>query len=329
MRQAAPCTFGLVGPAAEPEDAFEIRFEDERAPRPRPPADERVQLQLVRRPARGRGAGRCRARRRRGHGPACRSRRRAAGSPCRRTRRSRSARDRRRGRARGKPTGRAIFSVMPSTRIAAREKKSSERSASNSHMTRNASSTSIDAQPLDRRHAKLVAGDEIDLLERSDAEQPGSVSGEEDLIAGLGEPSDQPAEIAVRLRGEEQLRLLDRKDDARGLGRARLEPAHESDARRGSPRQRLADQRVHDLCGPYDPPSPTRARRRAAPSGSGRSADPTCGRRAKSSVRRRGSPRSRSRVGRRSRQPLTGRSSGRAERAGQRAGSTCRRPARR
>ena len=39
--------------------------------------------------------------------------------------------------------GSAIFSVIPSTRIVAREKKSSARSASNSHMARKVSSTSI------------------------------------------------------------------------------------------------------------------------------------------------------------------------------------------
>ena len=77
----------------------------------------------------------------------------------------------------------------------------------------------------------------------------------------LGEPSDQPAEIAVRLGGEEQLRLLDREDDARGLGRAGLEPAHESDARR---RARASASRINACTASADG-EPTVAETRSPP----------------------------------------------------------------
>ena len=69
-------------------------------------------------------------------------------------------------------------------------------------------------EPIDRRHAEPVASDEIDLLQRSDAEKAWSMRGEEDLVAGLCEPPDQPAEIPMRLRSEEQLWLLDCEHDA-------------------------------------------------------------------------------------------------------------------
>ena len=88
-------------------------------------------------------------------------------------------------------------------------------------------------QPLDRRHAQVVTADEIHLLERRDVEQARRVRREEDLVPALGEPVDEPVEVAMPLRGEEELGLLDREDDALDLARARLQAPHQSDARRG------------------------------------------------------------------------------------------------
>ena len=247
-RQMGPRTLGLWSPSVEPGDALEVRLEDDRSPRARPPADERVQLQLVfQRLAAGPEIAVVDDHER-NPGPLAdldeeRQVRLAAALDDRDLLASAS------WPSAWKTNGRVIFSVIPSTRIAAREKKSSERSASNSHMTRNASSTSIGRS---RSTAVTPSSSRVTRLTSSSAatlSRPGRVRGEEDLVAALGEPSDEPAEIAVRVRGEEQLRLLDREDDARGLGRAGLEPADEGDARRRRARERLADRRVHGLRG--------------------------------------------------------------------------------
>jgi hypothetical protein len=58
-------------------------------------------------------------------------------------------------------------------------------------MTRNESSTSIGRRPFDRGHADLVARDEVDLVERCDAEETRSMCGEEDLVASLGEAPEE------------------------------------------------------------------------------------------------------------------------------------------
>ena len=154
--------------------------------------------------------------------------------------------------------GSAIFSVIPSTRIAAREKKSSARSASNSHITRNASSTSIGRS---RSTAVTPSSSRVTRLTSSSAatlSRPGACVVKKTWLPRSASRWMSAVEVAVRLRGEEQLRLLDREDDALGLGRAGLEPAHEGDARRGRPRERLADRRVHRLRGRESPPLPRR-----------------------------------------------------------------------
>ena len=67
--------------------------------------------------------------------------------------------------------------------------------------------------------------------------------GEEDLVARLGEAPEEPAKIPVRVRSQKQLRLLDREDDARDLGRAGLEPTDEGDAGGRRTRERRAGSR--------------------------------------------------------------------------------------
>ena len=45
---------------------------------------------------------------------------------------------------------------------------------------------------------------------------------EEDLVPAFGEPVHETVEVAMPLRSEEELGLLDRKDDALDLARASL-----------------------------------------------------------------------------------------------------------
>ena len=102
-------------------------------------------------------------------------------------------------------------------------------------------------QPFDRGHAEVVTADEIDLLERGETEETRGVRGEEDLVAAIREVSDEPAQIPVRVRGEKQLRLLDRENDARDIERAGLEPADESHARSRRSFERLLDHALYRL----------------------------------------------------------------------------------
>ena len=61
----------------------------------------------------------------------------------------------------------------------------------------------------DRGAGPRVVLDECELLEAPDVEEGGRVGRVEDLVAVVSEAAEQPVEVALRRRSQEQLRFLD------------------------------------------------------------------------------------------------------------------------
>ena len=102
-----------------------------------------------------------------------------------------------------------IFSVRPSTSSAARERKSSARSASNSANARKLSRSESGVGCADGGAAASVVADERELLEPVDGEEDRGVRRVEHLVPASASRADLPVQVALRLRAEVELGLLD------------------------------------------------------------------------------------------------------------------------
>ena len=113
-----------------------------------------------------------------------------------------------------KTNGSVIFSVRPSTSSAARARNSSLRSASSSLSARKLAAAGSGSGWTIVVPSVRAPVDERELVEPPDVEERGRVRRVEHLVPGLGERPQQPVEVALRLRRQEELRLLDQQHEA-------------------------------------------------------------------------------------------------------------------
>ena len=162
---------------------------------------------------------------------------------CRRTRRWRSPLGRCRSRAHGRRRERRSFSVRPSTSKAAPREE--ELAALGIELAQHAEAL-VGGKRLgldDRGAAPRFVLDERELLEASDVEEGGGVGRVEDLVAGGQRTTEQPVEVALRLRAQEQLWLLDQEHDPAFMGATELlDRVHECSGGRRRRRQSVASE---------------------------------------------------------------------------------------
>ena len=134
-------------------------------------------------------------------------------------------------------SGNVSFSVRPSTSSAARARNSSARSLSNSDSARKPSASASGSRLEERRPRVERVTHERELLDPVDAQEDRCVRRVEDLVALLRERAQQTVEVALRVRAQVELGLLDEHDEAAHVRLEQpLHPQHELQAAvRGRP----------------------------------------------------------------------------------------------